>query len=365
MAVLKYQDLTAHINNNYQTAINYYQAKEDQFRKSVLNEVSSQPNNYTKRMNDIAKAFYPNVINPVENAIYGIKSIENAKSDSIYSEDVQTLYETINGKKKQLYQRSGEYFEKFLARELNTLTPGEADAISDFTAYHAGKIVNESFVVKGKKDTRVDLAFAPTSRGSLQGTQLELKSEVIINDEELKKELTSKNAIEYMEEQLGKGSSEIFGIQAKLYKNFDKHKWMTSSVLKNNLQAIYDSSLPRTWGSNYALLYAQYYLSQRIFNIASPVNIGVASLDGFIYMSNFLSKYRFYMNIAAQKTRLGATSMAAYEQASEERGGGYEIFPRVSSSEILLLAQSDGLKVPRTSKYKNEKIIISYVNKAI
>jgi len=86
-------------------------------------------------------------------------------------------------------------------------------------------------------------------------------------------------------------------------------------------------------------MYPYYFLSKFILNIVNPVNIGVITLNGLEYTSEFLEHYRFYMEVAWGWTR-------KYDPASEERGGGLEVMdPHVVGTTVMLREVKAGLKL--------------------
>lgn len=349
-----YASLNNAINSAYSTAQAYYAQRENQFRKVVFNNSKQALKDFAKQLTATAKAYRPNVYDQVEAALNN-GTLPHAPSAE-YEVDVQTLYNAAYGKKKGLQFIAGEKFEYFLQDHIK-LNNRQGQAISSHVVQQVGKVVNKAFTTSGAKDTRTDVAIGP---GIItKDTQMELTIGLDLHNSELEALGTERKIVNALMRDIVQNGVDlnVFGFQAKTYRGLSGMKWMTSQPFGSELRRIYAND--KYWSSNYASLYSVYFLSKYVINIVNPVNIGIIYTGGFQFMSDFLERTRFYMNVTAKSIQKNEKGQPV--RSSDERGGGYEIIPTVASNEIMMRTLSKGSQMvaANTTKHRDNKLTIT------
>lgn len=115
----------------------------------------------------------------------------------------------------------------------------------------------------------------------------------------------------------------LYGFQLKTYQEgSDDKRWQNSAVFMNLITNLMEKS-EKTWSQNYAVNFPVYILSKYLINIINPINVATITPSGLEYATDMLSKYRFYMEVTWDIPE-------SQDKSSPERGGGYEVFPRIA-----------------------------------
>lgn len=353
----RYNQLNNLIQNNYNIAQTYYNQKKVQFKNQLMKTYKATLDEFTVEIYKTAKSFKPNVIDQVAELLKNGTSLQNTlnqKPQNIYEISQQNIIsKVINSAHpwKTLRFKAGLEFEHFLADNIN-ITDSQGNKI----LAHFGMVGNKSFTTTKASDTRSDLV--TNILGNIKDSKVEL--EYALDIEGLSKtykkdenQIISKIFSIIQQENI----TDLFGFQVKTYENLNDNKWMTSEKFRNLINTEefkVGEEKRKTWSSNYAVLYPVYFLSKYIINILNPVNIAIIYSGGIMYTDDFLSKYRFYMEV---------TYEIKEEQRTNKRGGGYEVFPRIASNAILmynigkgsnkLVAEKEG-QLMRQSDYAGE-----------
>lgn len=336
-----YNKLAAQVNQNYSKAAAVYQQRQMAFKRIVFQNGQQAFEKWEKAINDQVKEFM-NVRQKafqVANAV-NKGAVRGGKESVKYQVYLDEILEGSKIKTNptvynigRIAAASGIPFEKFLAD--NTLSQKQVEAIMSTRdkavekgfsnllngLQQTGAVTQVSALQTGQKDIRTDVALM-TSKDTLG--QVELTSVIDLHN------LSAQAVIKQLETLADQGALDFtaFGFQVKTYQgDWTNRHWMGASVAADALESIFKNG--STWGSNYAVLYAEWYLSRMIINIVNPVNIGVITGSGLIWMSDFLQHYRFLMTVIA----LPNSPNVAYED-TPERGGGVEIFPGLQNKEI-------------------------------
>ena len=346
MSFLPYQNLLSATENNYSIARTYYATKKQNFKKLLRQDFNLQLNTFSQNVADAAQKFANEHFARQNNKL---QVSEQKSSNNIFEMDSEKIVKNFS------IFKLGFEFEKFMEKNLS-FSSRQEKKISEFALRQLDSTVKQSaFTTTNKSLTRTDNLFMSKTANisNEQIGQLEFIKEIIISDE-MKNDVNIVNT--FIAQKLKDFSmskvKDLYGFQLKMQGQLNDKRWMNSSIFRSLLIQEFEHDHIHTWSSNYAQNYIVYWLSQRLFNIINPVNIGIIYLQGIIFMDDFLKRYRFYMEISAEDTG---------RNASSKRGGGKEIKNIIPNETILMReinGQSEGLittGLRRQAKY-NKKI---------
>lgn len=322
-----YNKLNSLIKNNYEVASQYYSLKEHQFEILLASNFNINKETFVKKLSSLAKSYYPNVTKQIYNILSGKE--DTGQKEEKFTVSKQNILDALvnsedNKKKNRVTFEAGLEFENFLSRNFK-LSANQSNQLQSFILNNIGKLLNDSALTAGLKQTRTDLAFKTKGNVSdqIELTKLLDIQEIDISKQDYMTELFRKIRLQGI-------NQNVLGFQVKTYSTLKDGRWMNSSVMMNTLNSIFDNK--KTWSSEYAVLYPIYYLSRYIINILNPVNIGIIYGGGFIFSSELLSKYRFYMQVAYQDTK-------KIKKSTPQRGGGVEVKKPYIANDTILMYQ--------------------------
>lgn len=236
----------------------------------------------------------------------------------------------------------GRKFEDYLAK-FQVPTNGlneKLDQMIDAQVAQLGNVFSTGALVKGAKQVRPDIGIF------VAGVEWDKDTATVTNGKNIEKiELQTTVSVETVGLQnqfsYDKDFKEsvlahwmemgAFGISAKIWDigHSNKKEFSSSTVLQQMINNDFDSSYPRTWGSNYARAYADYMVSKNLFNIIGPMNVYLVGGNSVTGFDDFLQSNLLYMNIEY----VGAP---AYGTKDSARESGYETHPQVTSSRIAI-----------------------------
>lgn len=356
-----FQRLQAEMDQNYRTAIQYYKARERIFENVLQANAIESLDAYQQLLQKKAEQFSGQIVAEATKQIAeafdkGILQQTMQQKKALVKQGGQYTYEMVvadlvsqgyafktRGGEIRAGARQGFPFERWLAEGI--FPPEDTDKVYQLAkklgAQVTGAIKNIAATTARRSDVRSDIALTGDGSAINENTQFEMTS--VLNIEDFRKfgDATAGQQLldAILSGRYGKvDANNLFGFQVKAYGNSDSTRWQQSVPLANALNEIYGNG-DKSWSSNYAAMYPYYFLSKFILNIVNPVNIGVITLNGLEYTSEFLEHYRFYMEIAWGWTR-------RHDPASEERGGGLEVMdPHVVGTTVMLREVKAGLKL--------------------
>lgn len=332
----QYSQLNNLASNNYSIARAYYNQRQLAFQKSFLIDAENAMSQFKNMIDEKTRDFFKYVIGNVHSVLNGQQPNfrGNDKGAAVYEPYIKDILEFTENH-WSVNRHAGVPMEHFFAD--NATSPSGLnkilnyrDAVIDNMVQQVGGVSNISAVTKKKGETRTDLALS--KQKITDDTQLELTayidledlSQTALNEESLFSELIDKIQAS------GNPDLTVYGFQLKTYSDLNDRRWMNSAALVDRLNSL--SELfggYYTWSSNYAALYPTYYLSKYIINILNPVNIGLITQQGLMWMTSFLDHYRLYMEITYNSPRNPKPS-------NPDRGGGLEIRPILYGNTVLI-----------------------------
>lgn len=339
-----YSRLASQINQNYSVAAEYYSQRQNNFKKIVLNNSTNAIQKWENALNKQINNFMTDVRQRAYSVANQVNRGEKPKGAKTKNSKYQIYLDQILQAAKiktnpdvygigKIAPAAGIPFEKFLAdneisdEQINAIAEAhdetEAAGIQECLQglQQVGAVSQYSALQTGSKEIRSDLAIK-TKKGDLG--QVELTTIIDIDG------LESSKLIQTIDNLVEQGALDFsaYGFQVKTYQgDWTNRHWMGASVAGQSLDAILRNG--ETWSSNYATLYAEWYLSRMIINIVNPINIGVITGSGLVWMSDFLQHYRFLMAVIALPNSPNTRS-------ESYRGGGIEIFPALQNHEIYI-----------------------------
>lgn len=323
------------VTKNYSASVAYYQGKEEAFKQfwssqlvntknqiidDFLNkaaERTAEDYNYiVSKWASIYDSFpknMPSVQKEQNTKTIFISTVKNdAKIQNIMNISKE-LRDWVNGKNKErsIYNILGYMTEDNLKSNLQAMVASNYNALMKVMT--TGKMQGKSMVTTGKKNVRADNLIYPSSLsidwkdGSLidQKTKeiLHLEAQTQFSFEEVAKYgLTQEDILESFEDYLNGDFAGAGGIVIKTYslKRLEDQnflKFSESKPLQDNLNDLLaNANYKKGWlTQDFVDMYIIYHLSKFIPFIVSPISIGFVSKGGFMWMSDFLDKYRFYM----------------------------------------------------------------------
>lgn len=303
----KQSSLANYTSNNYNIAQQYYRQRERQFKAMLANKCSKSLKNFIDYLTGIAENYIINIVPQVKNALANKTNLEAIKEkiDSNFWVDFDELFKALVAEKNDRWQfEIGQEFEKYLSRHVG-LSNDQQKEVYNFVLQQVGLLRNEAFTTSSKSQTRTDLLVNQNrlinQDEKKSPEQLELTQELIINGENLQKELRNKYIEDDLKEIIKESNINLdqFGFQVKTYPGLGGNLWSRSAPMQNRLT----DELTKIWSRDYAILYTMYFLSKYIINIINPVNIAIIYGGNVEIMSSFLGHIRFYMDIQEKQLK--------------------------------------------------------------
>ena len=378
-----YAKLNDAINQNYSVARAWYSQREIKYKAALVQSINKGLSEYENNIKQQAQNFMKYVQQNAYNVISaggGATNLIGANFNGI-SKDDQADYEKylseilkeVNGNSKMIHFSAGRVFEDFMAshalsqeqvKKIYSLIDAGYNEAANYVSQAIGKLPQVSAVTKSRSDSRTDVMTGKFN----EGMQIELTSTLDINEihsQVPKEQLTEAYIAEAIESLMIKNGESIelgvHGFQLKTYSDLKDNRWMGSSIIAKQLQNIYNTEgqigvRRKTLSTNYDTLYPVYFLSRQLLNVINPVNIGIIYANGIEWMSSFLERYRFYMDVTFSGSKNPSEATAA-------RGGGLEMHPKIANS-LILMHQISGasgklgvsLRTTKTTKTKTIKV---------
>lgn len=338
--------LQAGINKNYSIARAYYQQREAAFDRILGGKAGEAKEYYQQCVQQAANTWRDKIKNDfyqlLNNALRGSNISNRANKhmqDLTYKASLEQLVQEFlttdtNGVvKKNGSVGWGIMLEKWLeqrlsgptwATQIQGLARSSADNLMQMHGF--GAQTQRSAVTAGvARETRTDVYMGSKSAAEVGQVELTAWLDFANVDSQLTTTQivsTLSNAIQ----QAGVDTS-IYGFQVKAYiQGSDSMRWSNSQTIINQLNMIFHND--KWWSLNYAGAYPFYYLSKYILNIVNPVNVGVITPKGLEYMSDFLSRYQFYVEVTPGE-------MNGETDSAERGGGALTLNPSAVGNQIL------------------------------
>lgn len=340
------QGLQTGINRNYSIARAYYQQREAAFEK-ILGGKAGQAKEYyqqcvqqatNKWLSAVKSDFYNVLNNAIRGSAISKKTAKNLQDLNYKASLDQLVQEFLTTDTHGVVKQKGSVgwgvmLEEWLVQRLSgpdwaeQLAQFRQQTVNSLIEMHGfGTVHQASAVTRGvSRETRTD-TYAGTKSANEVG-QIELTAWLDFTniDSKIDEAQVARTLFDAIQN-IGTDTS-IYGFQVKAYiQGSDSMRWSNSQTLIDQLNMIFHND--RWWSLNYAGAYPFYYLSKYILNIVNPVNIGVITPKGLEYMSDFLSRYQFYVEVAPGTTN--------GEMDTAERGGGLTTLnPTAVGNQIL------------------------------
>jgi len=326
---------TEQVTSNYSISADYYRQKENAFKNFWSSQlVNIQNQEIEKFLDKAAKRTmedYNYIINKWGN-IYDtlpknwssikkeqetkkifISTIPNDKKIQSLLPISKELRDWANGvnKERSIYNILGHTTEDDLKVNLDAMVNSNYQGLMNIMS--SGKMQGKSLVSSGKKNIRSDTLIYPSSltidekNGSAVNQKtneilyFEAQTDFSLNDVS-KYNLTEEDIFQSFEEYLNGEFTGVGGLIVKTYslkrlESTNFLKFSESKPMQDNLNDLFSTA---NYGRGFLTqdfvdIYTIYHLSKFIPYIISPSAIGFVSKEGFMWISNFLEKYRFYM----------------------------------------------------------------------
>lgn len=340
----QYNQLNTLTNQNYSVARSWYNYRQEQFQKVLITKTQGDIRDFEKGIQTKVNEYRKYVLKNIHAAINGdeINFSGNDRGEAVYSSYINEIF-SPELSHWMVNRKAGTSFERFMAD--NATSPSQLrravafrDQKIDNVLSAVGQLFNRSWATKSRAETRTDLAYSPSGSSISNDDQLELISE--INLEDIQSQLGNDQAIVdvLLQSMISAGNPNltIYGFQLKTYSNLEDKRWMNSAAIAErimNIKELFQSD--KTWSSNYAAIYPTYYLSKYLINIFNPVNIGLITGTQLYWMTDILDRYRLYMEITWNKPKNP-------KPAAQKRGGGLDVFPVLVGNTILMRSLAGG-----------------------
>ena len=334
---------------NYEVARSFYQQRRALMLQTFDEKLGQVNSVFETSLQEYANKFIKQVSNKVYDAVKkgDVSSLsEGAEGEfAIILDELQQRFlefPKLLDNRQWVASELGKKFEAYLAK-FRVPTNGlnqRLDKMINAKVEQLGDTVSTGALVSGKKAVRPDIGIFPTgvnwdkksatvSNGKYTEI-IELQTVVSVetvglqNQFSYDKDFKESVLAHWME--LG-----AFGLSVKIWDigHSNRKLFTQSSVLQDSINADFNSSYPRTWGSNYARAYADYIVSKNLFNIIGPMNVYLVAGKDVYGFDDFLKSNLLYMNI----DYVGAP---AYGTKDSARESGYEAHPIVTSSNIAI-----------------------------
>ena len=386
---ISYSQLQGDINKNYHDlAQEYYKQREAMFIKTcegfVSSELEKQKEVFINDLKNKASAAWDK-----QNLMYailkggggkGLQVGENAwslttqkinallKKDSSISKDTGDILKTIakrfnNPKRvpiRALLAQIGTYYEQEILKpvfegymEQTAVALNENEIIRVLgKAINTGKMASKSNITSGTLDIRADWIF--TEGISYKGqvlidnrTELPLELQINLDNAGIDRLIANNSLEEYINQ------CTTFGFSVKSFNlegSVNGRVFSSSSVLADHLNNIYSHNRPEskshTWQPTYATTYAMYELSHQLISIISPIQVAIVGGNSAMWMSDFLSANKFYMNVHMH-------SILDYIRHNSEVSDTVEGHPKIKDYNIYIRKIND---IRSLSKYSISNI---------
>ena len=386
---ISYSQLQGDINKNYHDlAQEYYKQREAMFIKTcegfVSSELEKQKEVFINDLKNKASAAWDK-----KNLMYailkggggkGLQVGENAwslttqkinallKKDSSISKDTGDILKTIakrfnNPKRvpiRALLAQIGTYyeqeilkpiFERYMEQTATALNENEIIRVLG-KAINTGKMISKSNITSGALNIRADWIF--TEGISYKGqvlidnrTELPLELQINLDNAGIDRLISNNSLEEYINQ------CTTFGFSVKSFNlegSVNGKIFSSSSVFADHLNNIYSHNRPEskshTWQPTYATTYAMYELSHQLISIISPIQVAIVGGNSAMWMSDFLSANKFYMNVHMH-------SVLDYIRHNSEVSDTVEGHPKIKDSNIYIRKIND---IRSLSKYSISNI---------
>lgn len=331
----QYSQLNNLTNANYSVARAYYNQRQLAFEKAFLVDATNAMQEFTQLITKKSQEFTKYILGNVHSVLNGgeINFKGNDRGAAVYEPYIKDILQFAHNH-WEVNRYAGIPMEYFMADNATSSSGlkkilNYRDATIDNMFQQVGKLSNVAATTMKKGETRTDVAFSKNKIG--ENTQLELTGYIDLED--LSSALTEEDLYaELIEKMQNTGNPDltIYGFQVKTYRDLNDRRWMNSAALADRLTSLSELFGGHyTWSSNYAALYPTYYLSKYIINILNPVNIGLITQQGLLWMTSFLDHYRLYMEVTYN-------SPTNPKPSNADRGGGLEIRPILYGNTVLI-----------------------------
>lgn len=315
------EELTAATENNYNLAIAYYTGIWNKFMKARQTAKGI-------KKNDVEAMTEQDILNKASSAY---KQAQNIARETLINQE---------GASSEKFQPSPQYsfavgknFEQQLAEQMKD------DAFLTATEF-VGDVRQYMAKIGHKAQVGIDIVASNNADllKDFEDIQMELTCDITLSDLKGNLKNAEKNLEKKISENLNNMSyQEIFGFQAKSYKSLNSKVYTSSVRYMNLLNEQY--KVPRnerwnttaTWRTHYAICFGEAFLSDRLIQIIGPTTAGIIYRQGLISTANFLKSYVFTMSVYNRVKMYMPQKSGA---GSSYRGGGEEIKPKVTSSNI-------------------------------
>lgn len=333
--------------SNYSVAASYYAQKRAMF-KNFLHANYIESTNFDTELTELITTGWNKEIMNVLRGIYFNRGLDTAAKEQLVRDKFDTspyvdyFIEAMKQKNPQVFfSKLGFVFEEWLQTHgLQKVIEkgskfGSAHADQLVSTIHTGAMKSVASAVKGNQYIRPDMMIALSGvtfeagddqvlRESSTGIPVEMQGEIIVDYDYIVPSFD--DIIEnsnYLQRFL---DGNFYGFSAKLWSKSDNKGFMSSSVLRDKLNSVFnqtDSAGRRHyWQIDYTSEYVAYELSKNILHIVGPTDIAMLTGAGVTWMDDFLSAHIFYMRVQVEN----------YIQAKEEG----RILPQITDSEIYL-----------------------------
>lgn len=338
-------EYSTYINRNYQRAMAYYKAKENNFLNFIQQKLDKN------NSNQIDFSFENFMQEEIKNAYYGTGALEGKSGRTILFEILAEGMKNPESAKKYIKDNeqnipvaikdvikkwdedtNGQFNDKTSIWKYWSLTKeGEAfeqkvilDIMKNFGAVlgisandqitsdiqNIGKYVTKSYSKKKDSQSVIDYIIVEDGKG-LQYTANK-KGEITRLDSYngLSTELNAFLDITKIEDYTKNRILNSY-LKSSMY-GFAVKAWTKGALTKDALKVFADSTVIQeeinkklktedeqghwhTWEPQFTSVYIMYHISKRIFNIMSPAQIGFLLPDGIYWFSDFLNENRLFM----------------------------------------------------------------------
>lgn len=355
----QYNQLNTLANQNYSVAKEWFSYRQQQFQQILIEKAQADISIFEEGINKKIQEFKKYVLNNIHSAIEGeeLNFSGNDRGASVYEVYINEIFSSSLSH-WQVNLKAGVPFERFMAD--NATSPSQLKAATQFKdrkideiLQAVGQLSNISWATKSKSETRTDLVYSSTGGKASKDDQLELISEIDLENIREQLPVDGASLIEILLNTMNRDNVNLtlYGFQLKTYKDLNDKRWMNSAAIAErlrNLSELFSSQKP--WSSNYAAIYPTYYLSKYLINIFNPVNIGIITGTQLYWMTDILDQYRLYMEITWNKPKNP-------KPAAEKRGGGLDVFPILVGDTILLHSLQGGIGLSARSSGARRKSV--------
>jgi len=327
------------INSNYSASVNYYAQKEEAFKnywsKYLINQRKNKIDEFLNKAAEKTMKDYLYLVSKWTSTYDSFKDSNlsseqketetkkifiqflgnDTKANDIMKQSKElTNWANGTNKERSLFNILGFTTEDLLKNNLTNMVSTNFNNLM-MQIVKTGKMKGRSLITTGKKNIRVDNAIYPASLsvdfsdGSLvnnkTGEKLYFEAQVDFTlDDIIKIPLPDEELFQTFESYL---NGEFAGVGGIIQKTYNLKKLAENTALSKfsesiSMQQQLDSLLSTAnyhrgyLTQDFVDTYIIYHLSKYIQYIVSPSAIGFVHQGGYVWMSEFLKTYRFYMN---------------------------------------------------------------------